>query len=77
MLGCKTSEKGGCNMYDQELRGFERKATFIERHAELYRDDADFRRMVDDTVYLTADQRHASEAEVGRLYGNRAYLGLS
>jgi hypothetical protein len=64
-------------MYDQELRDFERKAGFIDRHSELYRGDPDFRRMVDFTVYLTPDQRHESEAEVGRLHGNRAYLGLS
>lgn len=60
-------------MYDQELRDFERKAGFIDRHSELYRGDADFKSMVDRTIYLTADQRHASEAEVGRLFGATGY----
>ena len=60
-------------MYDQELRDFERKAGFIDRHSELYRNDPDFKSIVDRTVYLTADQRHASEAAVGGLYGATGY----
>ncbi len=64
-------------MYDQDLKDFERKAGFIDRNAELYRNDNEFKSMVDRTVYLTPNQRHESEAEIGRLYGNRAYLGIS
>lgn len=62
-----------CGMYDQELRDFERKAGFIDRHSDLYRSDPDFKSIVDRTIYLTADQRHASEAVVGGLFGATGY----
>ncbi len=60
-------------MFNQEMKDFERKAGFIDKHSDLYQGDPDFRRMVDFTVYLTADQRHESEAAVGRLFGAVGY----
>ncbi len=60
-------------MNNQELRDAERKAGFIDRNSDLYRSDPTFKSMVDRTIYLTADERHASEAEVGRLFGSAGF----
>jgi hypothetical protein len=54
----------------------ERRANQIVRNADIYSYDDDFRRMVDNTVYLTGEQRVVSERVIGRVYGSRGY-GLS
>ena len=68
-------------MNNQELRDAERKAGFIDRNSALYAVDPIFKDFVDRTIYITADQRHASDAEVGRLFGMnthiRHFLGAS
>ena len=39
-----------------------RLSNLIEKNAEIYRDDSDYRNMVDHTVFFTDDERHASMA---------------
>lgn len=51
----------------------ERRANQIVRNADIYSYDDDFRRMVDNTVYLTGEQKVASERVVGRAYGSIGY----
>ena len=46
----------------------ERRANQIVRHADLYGNDPDFRKMVDNTVYLTQEQKEKSELDVDRTY---------
>lgn len=60
-------------MNNQELRDAERKAGFIDRNGDLYATDPTFKSIVDRTIYLTPDERHASEAAVGRLYGSAGF----
>lgn len=45
------------------------RANQIVRHAVLYGGDADFRKMVDNTVYLTPEQQQKSITEVDKVYG--------
>ena len=49
----------------------ERRANQIVRNADLYGSDQDFRKMVDNTVYLTQDQREHSALVIDSVYGTR------
>jgi hypothetical protein len=49
-------------MSKQELLDLNRKANFIERHAELYDRCPIFKSMVDNTVYFTEEEIHQSMA---------------
>lgn len=58
-------------MLDQEMRDWNRKAGFIERNAELYQTDPEFRKMVDGTVYLTENDINLSQSETVTKYGTQ------
>ena len=45
------------------------RTEIILRNAELYSADAAFRAMVDNTVFLTQEQREKSQLEVDEVYG--------
>lgn len=47
----------------------ERRANFIIRNAERYNESAAYRMMVDNTVFLTQEQKEKSQLEVDRVYG--------
>lgn len=47
----------------------ERRANQIVRYADIYGIDADFAKMVDNTVYLTPEQKRKSEQEVLNVHG--------
>ena len=47
----------------------ERRANFICRNSYLYGSDSDFKNMADNTVYLTPEQKRASEQYVLRAHG--------
>ena len=47
----------------------ERRANQIVRNADLYGSDTDFRSMVDNTVYLSQEQKEKSQLAVDRVYG--------
>jgi hypothetical protein len=72
--GCAILKVGGPPMTIEKER--ERRANQIVRNADIYGGDEDFRKMVDNTVYLTGEQRVVSERVIGRVYGSRGY-GLS
>jgi hypothetical protein len=44
----------------------ERRANFIIRNAERYSSDRSYRMMVDNTVFLTQEQKEKSQLEVDR-----------
>lgn len=52
----------------------ERRANFIIRNAEQYGNDPLYRTMVDQTVFLTQEQKEKSQLEVDRVYGWRVGL---
>lgn len=58
-------------MNNRELRDAERKAGFIDRNAGLYGTDPDFKRMVDQTVYLSQDEIQKSQTAVVTKFGTR------
>jgi hypothetical protein len=45
------------------------RATFIVRHWEEYYVDSNYRKMVDNTVYLTQAEKEQSALEVDRVHG--------
>jgi len=49
----------------------ERRANQIVKHADRYGSDADFRMMVDNTVYLTPEQIRTAEQDVLSTFGTR------
>jgi hypothetical protein len=49
----------------------EHRATQILRHMDLYGSDTYFRKMVDNTIYLTHEQQEQSQLAVDAAYGNR------
>lgn len=51
----------------------ERRANFIIKNAEQYSSDPIYRTMVDQTVFLTPEQKQKSENEVGLVYGSTGY----
>lgn len=49
----------------------DRRANFIIRNADQYEQDPVFRRMVDNTVYLTEDQIHVSQFHETEKFGTQ------
>lgn len=47
----------------------DRRANFIIRNADQYELDPVFRKMVDNTVYLTEDQKHESQRSETEKFG--------
>jgi hypothetical protein len=50
----------------------DRKTNQILKHADLYGSDSDFRKMVDNTVTLTLEQKYASARVMDDTYGTVA-----
>jgi len=48
----------------------ERRANQIVRYADIYGIDKHFHKMVDNTVYLTHEEKEKSALEVDRVYGS-------
>jgi hypothetical protein len=48
---------------------YDARTEIILRNADTYGNDTDFRRMVDNTVWLTPAQREKSQLEVDEVYG--------
>lgn len=64
MYSVNGSKKGRDTMSE-----FDRRTAQILRHEETYRNSPLFKQMVDQTVYLTPEQKEASQLEVDRVYG--------
>lgn len=47
----------------------EKRANFILRNAEQYGNNPLYAKMVDNTVFLTPEQKEKSQLEVDRVYG--------
>ena len=60
----------------QQRKDAGRKATFIERHAGLYRTNPIWRMMVDGTVYFTTQEQEASQRIIGGQYQDGKFVNL-
>jgi len=60
-----------------DIRNASRKAAFIDKWSFEYQSSPIFKRIVDNTVYLTEDEKRQSEALIGGRYAqDGSFIGI-